>query len=120
MKPMMAETMAPPMIDITRREEPTLVYAPRLLMLSAKNRGKHDGMKETKQEATAPTGELMQDDDLCAIAKRPRFAGRIQHGCGDRCLMNIEPNILCVIHEVLLLVGVDTSNQNLLETRALL
>src|SRR5579863_6507342 len=60
MKPMMAGTIALPMTDITRREEPTLMHAPRFFDAERKNRGKHHGMKETKQDATAPRQAAMR------------------------------------------------------------
>jgi hypothetical protein len=44
---------------------------------------------------------------------------RVQNHSGDRCLVNVQPNILAVILRVLLPVGVDTSNQNLLQRGAL-
>jgi len=49
-----------------------------------------------------------------------QLASRVQHGRRDRCLMNIEPNILASFMRVLLPVGVEANNQNLLERGALL
>ena len=36
MRPMIAGTIAPPMMDITSKEEPSFVYEPRFFRLSAK------------------------------------------------------------------------------------
>jgi hypothetical protein len=83
MKPMMAGTIAPPIMDITRRDEPSLVYAPRFLMLSAKIVG---NMMESKKPSrtTAPTGAIPVVTiativhTAAAVEKRPSSFGAAQ------------------------------------------
>src|SRR5580704_8354978 len=77
---MMAGTIAPPMMDITRSEEPSLVYTPRFLMLSAKIVG---NMTESKKPSstTAHTGAVpvvkiaTTVHTAAAVEKRPSSLG---------------------------------------------
>ncbi len=44
---MIAGNTAPPMIEATNKEEPSLVYGPQVLDAQRKNSWKHNGMEKT-------------------------------------------------------------------------
>jgi hypothetical protein len=47
--------------------------------------------------------------------------GRVQNHCRNRCLVNVQPNMLSVIYDkVRHSVGIEANNQNLLQWGALL
>src|SRR2546422_11596649 len=81
-RPMIAGKNAPPIIAITRREEPRLVAEPRFLMLSAKIVGNMNEWKNP-MSTTAKTG-MRPDANTAKLAQTSEAAAHRDNNRGAR------------------------------------